>query len=262
MVKKNKIQDFARNLGGGHWVNKDVPPHKLSVDMLLQPNATTCGPTCLHAVYRYFGDPIILEQVIDETISFDEGGTVAAWLGCHAIKRGYDAVIYTYDLNTFDPTWFTKEGDVKEDIIEKLKLQLEYKKDPKLKKVTQAYTQFLKLGGQLRMEDLTRDLLRGFLTKNIPIITGLNSNFLYNSARDLQDTNESDDIKGETTGHFVVLRGYRRENKMVYIADPYGTNPYASQKYKVQIDRVINSILLGILTYDANLLVVQPKQLS
>ncbi len=252
------MQDFAKSLGKGKWFTKDVPPHKLSLEMLLQPNATTCGPTCLHAVYRYFGDPIILEQVIDETISFDEGGTVAAWLACHALKRGYDASIYTYDLRSFDPTWFDK-GVGSEEIIDKLKQQLDCKKDPKLKKVTQAYTQFLKLGGKLHMEDLTRDLIRSFLTKNIPIITGLNSNFLYNSARDIQDTNESDDIKGETTGHFVVLRGYRRENKMVYIADPYGTNPYASQKYKVQIDRVINSILLGILTYDANFLVIHPK---
>ena len=260
MVKKNHIHELAKNLGRGKLISKEIPHHKLSVEMLLQPNLTTCGPTCLHAVYRYFGDPIILEQVVDETISFDEGGTVAAWLACHAIKRGYDATIYTYDLRSFDPTWFEDGAGNSELIIEKLKKQLESKKEPSLKKVTQAYTQFLELGGELRMEDLTRDLLRGFLTKNIPIITGLNSNFLYNIARENQETNETDDVEGETTGHFVVLRGYRRENKMVYIADPYGTNPYASQKYKVQIDRVINSILLGILTYDANFLVIQPKQ--
>ena len=36
-------------------------------------------------------------------------------------------------------------------------------------------------------------------------------------------------------------------------------NPMADgQKYEVSIDRVICSILLGIVTYDANLLIIEP----
>ena len=29
---------------------------KLFLDIRPQPDQTTCGPTCLHAVYRYFND--------------------------------------------------------------------------------------------------------------------------------------------------------------------------------------------------------------
>jgi ABC-type bacteriocin/lantibiotic exporter with double-glycine peptidase domain len=36
----------------------------LRLDILPQPDDTTCGPTCLHAVYRYWGDEIPLAQVI------------------------------------------------------------------------------------------------------------------------------------------------------------------------------------------------------
>ena len=39
---------------------------RLSLDILPQPDELTCGPTCLHAVYRYYGDDISLDQVIAE----------------------------------------------------------------------------------------------------------------------------------------------------------------------------------------------------
>ena len=29
---------------------------RLPVEILPQPDETTCGPTCLHAVFRYFGE--------------------------------------------------------------------------------------------------------------------------------------------------------------------------------------------------------------
>jgi len=40
---------------------------KLRVEILPQPDDFTCGPTCLHALYRYFGENLRLEQVIGET---------------------------------------------------------------------------------------------------------------------------------------------------------------------------------------------------
>ncbi len=78
----------------------------LHVDILPQPDDTTCGPTCLHAAYRYYGDIISLTQVIREVRKLKGGGTLAVFLACHALKRGYQAKIYTYNLHVFDPTWF------------------------------------------------------------------------------------------------------------------------------------------------------------
>jgi hypothetical protein len=43
------------------------------------------------------------------------------------------------------------------------------------------------------------------------------------------------------------------------VADPYQENPfYRNNYYEVKTTRLINSIMLGIVTYDANLLVVEP----
>ena len=42
--------------------------------------------------------------------------------------------------------------------------------------------------------------------------------------------------------------------------DPYQPNPYApTYEYWLSIDRVVAAILLGIVTHDANLLVVYPS---
>ncbi|MCA9038033.1 MAG: hypothetical protein KDA91_23070, partial [Planctomycetaceae bacterium] len=50
-----------------------------------------------------------------------------------------------------------------------------------------------------------------------------------------------------------------KEKRSVLIADPWHPNPLsANHLYSVDLDRVICSILLGIVTYDANLLVIRP----
>jgi hypothetical protein len=232
----------------------------LAIDMLPQADFTACGPTCLRAVYRFFGDDIPPRQVDAEVTRLDEGGTLAVYLACHALRRGYKATIYTYNLQLFDPTWFS---GAKPDIASKLRLQLEYKRaKPGFQVATDAYLDFLGLGGQLRFEVLTASLIRRYLNRSIPILTGLSATYLYDCARELSDskTQIPDDIRGESMGHFVVLAGYDRTERSVLIADPSKPNPLTStQYYKVSIYRLICAIMLGILTYDGDLLIVERR---
>lgn len=228
----------------------------LHFEMLPQPDPTSCGPTCLHAVYRYFGDEIPLDQVIREVPSLDTGGTLGVMLACHALQRGYQAKIYTYNLHMFDPSWFEK-GRV--DLRERLRAQSRVKKDKKLRIATQFYLEFLERGGTLHLEDLTPGLLRRFVKAGVPVLTGLSSTFLYRDVRELPDTSRDDDLGGEAAGHFVVLFGYHLDHRSVLVADPFTSNPFGQgHQYELAIERVICSILLGILTYDANLLILQP----
>ena len=65
--------------------------------------------------------------------------------------------------------------------------------------------------------------------------------------------------RGEPQGHFVVLRGYNPATRRVSVADPLRDNPFdEGQYYQVGIDRLMGALLLGIVTYDANLLVLRP----
>ena len=75
----------------------------------------------------------------------------------------------------------------------------------------------------------------------------------------MNTSDEDDDINGDSQGHFVVLVNYERRKKRILIADPYNKNPFSSEQYYfVNVSRLINSILLGIVTYDSNLLIIEP----
>ena len=59
----------------------------------------------------------------------------------------------------------------------------------------------------------------------------------------------------------MLLAGYKRADRTILVADPYQPNPVApGQRYAVHIDRVIGAILLGVMTYDASLLLVEPAR--
>jgi hypothetical protein len=231
-------------------------PAAIEIEVLPQPDDTTCGPTCLHALYRYYNDELPLERVIAETPTLEHGGTRAVWLACHALRRGYAASIYTFNLQVFDPTWF-RSPDV--NLTERLERQMTAKSAPRLRAASEAYVEFLRLGGQLRMQDLTGTLLRGYLRRGTPILTGLSATYLYGGPREIAASNQPDDVLGEAAGHFVILSGYDQQHRRVLVADPYLRNPRESHYYEVTLERLICSIMLGVLTYDANLLVILPR---
>lgn len=231
----------------------------LDLEILRQPDDSTCGPTCLHAVYRYFGDAIALPDLIAQVPQLARGGTLAVSLANHALRRGYGAHIVTYNLSVFDPSWF--EGS-RPDLSERLLSQLEVKDDPRLSEATNAYLDYLALGGTLAMEDLTQDLLTRWLKQGQPILTGLSATFLYRSPREIGETKlREDDLRGAPQGHFVVLSGWDAVRRTVRVADPLEDNPgFKSHIYWLPVERVITAILLGVLTYDANLLVLVPPR--
>lgn len=231
---------------------------KLQLDILPQPDDTTCGPTCLHAVYRYFGDDVSLERVVREVKKLRGGGTLAVLLGCHALHRGYSARLYSYNLNVFDPTWFDLE---REALKAKLMARARRKRDRKLRAAIRGYIEYLDLGGELRFNDLQPAIIREYLTQGVPVLTGLSATYLYRCPREFGKDDHYDDIRGDPSGHFVVLCGYDREEKQVLVADPMNPNPaFGSRKYLVDISRLVSSILLGIVTYDANMLVIKPGE--
>ncbi|GEM_PF-163881 len=235
-------------------------PTDLELDILPQPDDDTCGPTCLHALYRFYGDEIALPDVAAQTQRLENRGTLAVFLASHALRRGYKATIYTYNLQVFDPTWFRVPGT---DFEDKLKAQIDAVQKPRLQVSSRAYLEYLKLGGKLEFQDLTPELIGGFLSRGRPILTGLSATYLYRSAREYGPKDDYDDIRGKPSGHFVVLCGYQSRHRQVTVADPMYPNPqFAALKYNISIDRVIGAILLGILTYDANLLIIEPDGLA
>lgn len=234
---------------------------RLHLEILPQPDDFTCGPTCLHAMYGYYGDAVPLPQVITEVPKTPSGGTAAVFLANHALRRGYRATLYTYNLRLFDPTWFRPGVD----IADRLRRQSEFKSPqrPVFGQLTEGFLEFLELGGSLRFVDPSGELLRRYLRRGVPILTGLSSTFLYRHPREFGDDDEDDDIRGEPQGHFVVLCGYRPQKRSVLVADPFEENPLSpDQHYEVRLERVLCAIMLGVLTHDANLLMIERSEPS
>jgi hypothetical protein len=121
-----------------------------------------------------------------------------------------------------------------------------------------AYREFLDLGGGIRFEELRPEIIRRHLMDGRPILTGLSATYLYGCAREVDRGGrlEYDDVAGDPTGHFVVVHGYDPGTDSVLVADPLHANPLGSHNYRVGVLRLLGAILLGVLTYDGNLLVL------
>lgn len=233
----------------------------INLDIHTQPDDETCGPTCLHAIYQHYGYQIALQELIPQIERSLSGGTLAPLLGKHALSQQFEATLYVNNINVFDPTWF-HQGEARPDLIEKLERQAQYKTEPAITQSIYAYRDFAKLGGQLRFHNLNVSLLKSYFNKNIPILTGLSATYLYQSARERYTEGRAiyDDIQGTPCGHFVVLCGYDETKRHVVVADPHRENPLSQDNhYKVSSSRLINAIMLGVITYDANLLIIHPK---
>jgi len=230
---------------------------ELPVAIERQPDYTTCGPTSLHAIYRFWGDPIGLAQVIEETEALPTGGTLGIHLAVHALRRGYEVDTWVCNVRQFDPTWFQQPTD----LAAKLRARAEAKglvDDPRYGPALKASETFVRLGGRVRWGDLSPALLGRVLAEGTPLVTGTDGTYLYQCIRDTEAG--PDDVAGDPFGHFVVLCGYHARDESVSIADPLKDNPlHGTKYYRASVHRVIGAIFLGVGSDDGNLIRIRPR---
>lgn len=233
-----------------------LPDILLEVDRLQQPDDLTCGPTSLLQTYRYYGRDKDLDDIIDRVRRNPDGGTLAVYLGLEALLEGMAATVYSYNLAIFDPTWERLDRD---ELIDRLERRARVVEGERLRRITRAYAEFLRAGGEVLLPELDRKLLVGLLSSGRPIITGLSATYLYRTPRELHE--EYDDVRGYPVGHFVVISGYDRALDRFMVVDPSPHSPYSpTGVYPVPAERLMAAILLGDSTYDAVLLVLDPPE--
>ena len=235
--------------------------HELRVQRFLQPDDLTCGPTCLRKVYDFYGLRLDDREVLGGLDRNEDGGTLAVFLGIAALSRGFAARIYSYDLRIFDPTWVSLSREV---LAEKVHARFPYLPDGKRLRAARAYLEFLERGGEIRFDELTPALLKRIIDREHPVLAGLSATYLYRFPRERQADDDllvPDDVGGEPTGHFVVIVGYEHWGRRFSLRDPSGHVPLAPDgRQVVDAQRLINSILLGDVTYDAVLLELWPRE--
>jgi hypothetical protein len=234
----------------------DRDPIILDVRRFAQPDDVTCGPTCLAQVYGYYGHKKGLRDVIRDVPRNPDGGTLGVYLGTSALRDGFDAWIYSYNLRVFDPTWHRL---ARKPLLHKLQKRLAAVESVRLRRTLEAYAEFIELGGRVVFREFSKKLLVGLLERGRPILCGLSATYLYRSKREFQ--NRFDDVRGTPVGHFVVICGYYPRSDRFMVRDPSSHIPFSrSGRYSVDAERLVAAILLGDVTYDADLLVLAKKR--
>lgn len=241
----------------GSAIARDLP-----VQRFLQPDDTTCGPTCLRKVYDFYGFDIDMDDVVEAIERNEDGGTLAVFLGMAAMRRGLRARIYSYDLQIFDPTWTHLP---REQLVQKIRARSPYLIDPKRRGAASAYVRYLEKGGELAFDELTPSLFKSIIDRGHPVLAGLSATYLYGFARERWDPINGrlvdDDVAGDPTGHFIVVSGYDQWGRRLTVLDPSEHVPASEDgRLIVSAERLINSILLGDVTYDAVLLELWPAE--
>ena len=235
--------------------------HELRVQRFIQPDDVTCGPTCLRKVYSFYGHDVELDDLIASLERNEDGGTLAVFLGISALRRGFSARIYSYDLRIFDPTWFHLPPA---ELREKIHSRFPYLTDAQRLRAAGAYIRFLEMGGELSFAELTPALMKSIIDREHPILAGLSATYLYRHSRERWDDRlerlVDDDVRGEPTGHFVVISGYEQWGRRLTLLDPFEHPSMDGGRQTVDATRLINAILLGDVTYDAVLLEVWPAR--
>ncbi len=225
----------------------------LKIHVERQPDDDSCGITCLQAVYRYHGLDLGLELLRTEVHHWQTGGTVAVNLARHALSQGFATTIYSYNVQIFDPTWMSLPLD---ELAIKLKTRQGKVRSKKQKKVIGFYLDFLRKGGILKFDDLNESLFDRLIAARSPILVGLSATYLYQSKRETPDCVEND-IIGNPVGHFVIVSGWDKAARTVLVHDPLSRNSISeSGTYTLPFTKFSNAVMLGILTYDENLLVI------
>lgn len=230
---------------------------KLEVAMSKQPDDESCGITCLSAIYGYYHHPVTLDALRGQIEHWRTGGTVGVNLARHALGSGFEVELYTYNIKIFDPTWKNLSP---QEMEKKLKLRARKVRGKKQKKVIGFYLDFLRRGGVLKFDDLDESLMDRLFKAKRPILCGLSATYLYQNMRETAD-NQENDIVGQPVGHFVVVSGWDAAAHSVIINDPLRKNPISETgTYSLPFTKFSNAVMLGILTYDENLLVIWKKQ--
>ncbi len=150
-----------------------------------QPDDVTCGPACLHGVYRHYGDPISLESVMSDLKMLEEGGTLDVFLANHALAAAtrprYTPTTCSCSIRPGSTCRATSC------VLGSKRRRPSRRNVLDCKPPLAATTSSCGSAASSSLRDLEPALLRNLLNRGTPVITGLSATFLYRSVRDVPD---------------------------------------------------------------------------
>ncbi|MBL8159148.1 C39 family peptidase [Candidatus Saccharibacteria bacterium] len=180
-----------------------------------QTTERNCSQTALAMLMSYYGHPMSVEDVM-RTVpqGRDEQGNpygsnlvqeLAAW----CLSAGFGVRMHTFDCQIIDLAW---EGLPATELINRLEaargVRISAAQGPHISnQYIDAYLNFLKRGGNLRIEPFPRARLLYELLQKAPVVVAVCFNTLHNAG-------------GSETTHTVLVYGYDPQGNFL-VADPY-----------------------------------------
>ena len=208
----------------------------LSVPQFNQTKPYSCIPACLQAVFRYYGESITQEEIM-EISENPELGIALVEAGIFSLEHNYKPLIVTNNIDIFDPTWCRLDSS-------KLKLNLKKRAefvDDLSRFMIDKYIHFLNLGGEINFETISPILIKKYLSTSTPIIIELASTFLYKLAKSSHPGGFDDAVRGQIEGHGVVVAGFNKQDEFLIIDSNSKKGPSKTGVYWVNSAELIMS---------------------
>lgn len=204
-----------------------------------QANTNSCGPTCLLNVYQKLKLSINLTDILKELNITEQDSTYPSQLASHANKIGLETLILSSNSYSLSREWENKKP---KEVAELLKEWIKHNMSDNWIKDAIFLLFYLQEGGNLKILDLSIDIIDDYLSKNYILIVCLEESWLWGK-RKLDHVAVFDSIKGHSRGHFVVL--YDKTTKNYKVSDPYPTNiPNRDGLYEVSKQTLFNSVIM------------------
>lgn len=168
---------------------------KLNVPIFKQEDMLACSAACLRMVLGYYGINKTENELVKSLGGLRKAGNYkgirATKLALFARKIGFNADCYSYNTHTLDPSFARLSRN---ELIEKVgELDMKAKKIDE-KNLIHSLHEFLKLGGNFKIEFPDKRLIINYLERKIPVIISVSSGAFFERKTD--------------AGHFIVITGY------------------------------------------------------
>jgi len=210
----------------------------------------TCGPTCMAMIYRFYGKEISRKQILKDLKIEKDETTYTFQLARHFQNSDLKVKGIVSHPDITDFSW--RDLSHKE-LIEKIKEWIPFNIKHRWARSALYYLYFLQEGGTIKITSLNNKIIEKALQNNSLILAPLDESWLWGK-RKISGQAKFDDLKGKTTGHFVIICGMDKDK--FKIIDPYPTKKEGKEReYWVDKDQVLASILM----WSAELLVISEK---
>lgn len=198
-----------------------------------------CGPICLLNIYEYYKKDISLNKILkDLNIELKEQ-THCAQLARHLNNNKLKTTIYSSCAGNISPDW---KGKTQEEIVELLKRWVTYNYRNSWLKDALYLLFYLQEGGNIKIVDLSKEIIDKCLEEKHLILTSLDDSWLWGK-RKINQQAKYDSIKGYANGHSIVIYGKTKDKYL--ISDSYPTEIEGKDGlYSVNKDKLLVSILL------------------